>query len=397
MKNQLLQKENIYTTLEFIENLQEKISLGLGYRINQEDLSLLLNEAKSRIRHILENAKKDSSYLLTENILFNWISILKSKNHYSYSVKEIFDKYSSSNELLDDYHKVLNWHPNLDLNYFKNIDNIEKAYWFGFLLAEGHLFKTKTGSLGLTVAINVEDGILIKRFIKAIGFNPKIVRYIKREMFNKEKNEYYINRRFEVRFKDKLFMQNLMDHGYPMRRKSGKIRFPSLSKFKYELACLLGYFDGDGSIGKYKSGIQINIASKSQAFIEDIKSKFGIHYKIMKMRKLGEEGKTNEYSILRLTRELYTQMLDIFGKSLPRKREDYGRIENRKMRSWNKGYFGYSEDELKELRTRYSLRKIVELHGERFRIPTSYTTVYRYCKKWGISTDDIRKTAFLNF
>ena len=368
-------KESLYNTLEFIENLQDKISLNHGYRINQEDLSLLLNEAKSRIRHILENAKKDSSYLLTEKLLFNWISILKSKNHYSTSVNKKFDKYSSSNELLDDYHKVLKWHPNLDLNYFKNIDSIEKAYWFGFLLAEGHLLKTKKGYLGLSVGINVEDGILIKKFIKAIGFNPKMVRYIKRRMYNKEKEEYYINRGFEVRFKDQFFMHNLIDQGYPIGRKSGKIRFPSFFNPEYDLACLLGYFDGDGSIGKYESGIQIVVASKSQAFIEDIKSKFGIHYKIMTTKKFDEEGKIKKYYAIRLTRELYSKMLDIYEKSLPRKREDYGRIENRKMRSWNKGYFKFSQEELKELRTKISLYKIAELHKDKFGIPTSYTTL----------------------
>ena len=42
---------------------------------------------------------------------------------------------------------------NFNENYFENIDSIEKAYWLGFIAADGYITRRKSGQavLGLTL------------------------------------------------------------------------------------------------------------------------------------------------------------------------------------------------------------------------------------------------------
>lgn len=234
-----------YQTIDFLNDLQKEISNLLGRHVSQDELSVnFLNKAKSQVRRLVEKAKNNRALLLDENLINDWISALMSKNYYVHSIKKIFNAYKQ-NKIYGEEHRVLQSHPDLKLDYFKDIDSLEKAYWFGFLLAEGHIFITRQGYYGLVVSQHVQDGVLIKNFINAIGFNPRMVKYIKKEIIDKDTGERRLVPIFEVRFKDAQFVKNLISHGYPVGKKSGKIRFPVLTNPEYELACLLGFFDGD--------------------------------------------------------------------------------------------------------------------------------------------------------
>ena len=62
-------------------------------------------------------------------------------------------------------------HPILKENYFKVIDNKEKAYWLGFIYADGYLERLKGNQLRLGIEICKKDEILLDKFIGSIGIN----------------------------------------------------------------------------------------------------------------------------------------------------------------------------------------------------------------------------------
>jgi len=96
----------------------------------------------------------------------------------------------------------------------------------------------------------------------------------------------------------------LKKHGCATR-KSKIIELPELDNRQLYLAFLLGYFDGDGTIGTSK------ITTGSLKFLEQIKQLFNIPNKIHKRK-----GAFDLY----LGANLFDEMLDNYQNSLPRKR-----------------------------------------------------------------------------
>ena len=366
--------------------MHEGINTLLSRHISQECLSIqILNQTKSHITRKLSYCKENPNYFLTEKLLSNWISSLKSNKSYSTKIKSIINKYKTSNKLPLNRFYVLKYHPNLQLNYYKIVDSKKKAYWLGWLFAEGSLYKRRDGQLVISVEIDVKDGILIKRFINTIGFNPKKVEFHKRIKYNK-KGEPYISRTFRVRFKNNLFAKNLQSQGFPVGKKAGKIRFPKLNNKKYDLAFLLGYFDGDGTIKHHKSGkiIEIRIFSKSRLFLEDIKSKFGLDYKIVQMIGKKRDGTPTYTNALNLGFFLYNNIIDNCDVSLPRKR-DYvpiSQVERQLSRKYGRKRFKFSKEELRKLIPKYTLQQIADIHEIQFYIPIHHTTVRYWRDKW---------------
>ena len=127
-------------------------------------------------------------------------------------------------------------HPNINLDYFKVIDSKDKAYWLGWLFAEGWMSKQK-GGIRFGVEISIKEEILIDRFVNAIGFNPKY----KKIRVN--------NTKVGIRMLNSQFTNNLMNHGFIVgREKSKNIQLPYLNNRELYLAFLLGYYDCDGKV-----------------------------------------------------------------------------------------------------------------------------------------------------
>ncbi|GAG79364.1 unnamed protein product, partial [marine sediment metagenome] len=155
-------------------------------------------------------------------------------------------------------------HPNLNENYFEIIDTKEKAYWLGFLYADGNVQHRADNVKRLRIGINKKDRWLIDTFVEHIYAN-------KEKIFN-DGNLI----RFEIA--NKKLCNDLIKQGcHPV--KSLNINFPKLENRELELAFLLGYFDGDGTQGTSK------ITSGSKTFLNQIKYYFEIKNKIHRKSK----------------------------------------------------------------------------------------------------------------
>ena len=265
--------------------------------------------------------------------------------------------------------QIFKYHPNIDIHYFKQVDIKKKAYWLGFLFADGFIKTNKSVPYRVGIDAGIKDVWFIDRFIKDIGVNPKYIQNLKN--------------RFRISFSCKEIIRDLIRNGLiPGKNKSNNIKFPQLKTRHLNLAFLLGYFDGDGTQKTSK------ITSGSKIFLEQINKKFRINHKIEMVRSGGPiDGREINGVAYRLAlgSSLFNEMLDNYKDSLPRKRNRFKteeeRIESIKKNAWNgsrRRKFIISRHELEELASLMPLYRI----GERFGV--SGKTVKKYCTKWGI-------------
>jgi hypothetical protein len=183
-------------------------------------------------------------------------------------------------------------------DYFEKIDSNEKAYWLGFLYADGYI--TSTGN-SVRLKLGEKDEATLDKFISAVGADPS---------FKKSYGPYETSGiSKEITVTDKEFVDNLKRLGC-VTKKSLIIRFPELASEELNLAFLMGFYDGDGSEGTK------NLTCGSENFLLDICRIFKLDSAKIKKRK------GNVYDLY-LGVSLYRKMLDVYHDSMPRKRKTY--------------------------------------------------------------------------
>lgn len=122
-----------------------------------------------------------------------------------------------------------------DENYFKEIDTEEKAYWLGFIYADGYVSNTKSGKkFGLTLSI--KDVNHLEKLNTAMKSNVPIKCYKAQGYSN---NEYC-----RLLFSGEKIFNSLVTHGV-VEHKTLKIMPPNIED-KFVSHFIRGYFDGDG-------------------------------------------------------------------------------------------------------------------------------------------------------
>lgn len=128
-------------------------------------------------------------------------------------------------------------------DYFENIDSNEKAYWLGFLAADGCNYRRETNA---TILLNIHQKDLdhLIKFQASLNSNIPIKNLIQNDGFsnNTPMSRFAINSMKMSKDLEKLGI---------VPRKSLILKPPIIDE-KYYLPFILGYFDGDGSICKLK-------------------------------------------------------------------------------------------------------------------------------------------------
>lgn len=123
-----------------------------------------------------------------------------------------------------------------DHNFFETIDTEEKAYWLGFMYADGNVRKNRNQSV---IQIKVNDQEIIEKFIKSINGNMSVSHYI--NWVGKTISAIHLT-------SDKMFNDLIKQGCIP--NKSLVLTFPNKYQIPENLInhFIRGYFDGDGSI-----------------------------------------------------------------------------------------------------------------------------------------------------
>lgn len=126
-----------------------------------------------------------------------------------------------------------------DENYFSEIDTPDKAYWLGFIYADGFITKRANGSpvFGLTLA----DKEPLEKLNECLWSNKPIGKYKKTNSYSDKSTEY------KLAFCSSKMVSNLEKWGC-VENKTFKLKFPTFLSNELIPHFIRGYFDGDGSV-----------------------------------------------------------------------------------------------------------------------------------------------------
>lgn len=127
----------------------------------------------------------------------------------------------------------------LNENYFENIDSSEKAYWLGFIAADGCVYQTGSGSNVLSFNLNIKDKNHLEKFLQAIE-STAIIKIIKGTGFGTGTDIA------SLQINSNKMVKDLNSLGI-VQKKSLILDKPNIDK-KFYNDWIRGYFDGDGSI-----------------------------------------------------------------------------------------------------------------------------------------------------
>ena len=139
--------------------------------------------------------------------------------------------------------KTTKYKQNTDI--FENIDTQEKAYWLGFIAADGCVYKNKENSGTLTISLHRKDRTHLEHFCDFIGTERGIIDFVNDTGFGNNTPMSKISI-----YSTKL-VDDLIDKG--VHPNKSLVLKPPLIKKEFWKSYLLGYFDGDGSISKISS------------------------------------------------------------------------------------------------------------------------------------------------
>lgn len=178
-------------------------------------------------------------------------AIVAEINKSELTYKEILDKYNISYHTYLTIRKEYNLprkinkrksYNTIDNNYFSIIDSEEKAYWLGFLYADGCVYRQGEYYTVILVLSSVDKNHMYK-FQKSINTSYKI-----REYVSKEQTSYC-----RIECCSKQMFTDLINLGC-IEKKTLKLKFPTTEQVPDNLInhFMRGYFDGDGTINSHK-------------------------------------------------------------------------------------------------------------------------------------------------
>jgi hypothetical protein len=143
---------------------------------------------------------------------------------------------------------------NYDCNedYFEKIDSNEKAYWLGLLYADGYVRKRKQCNgkhkQGGVIGISLKNGdeYLIEKFIKDLNSNYKLKKSIKDSFLS-----------YKLEINSSKMADDLINLGCVPSK--SLILLPPKLENEFISHFIRGYFDGDGSIGKYDGRLKFTL------------------------------------------------------------------------------------------------------------------------------------------
>jgi len=152
-------------------------------------------------------------------------------------------------------------------NYFDIIDTEEKAYWLGFLYADGYIRERKNGD-SLEMKLSIKDKKHLELFRDCIGSNHKIVEGLNSVKY---KGEISSSHMCHLSMYSSKLVDSIKKQGIHSR-KTYTIEKPDIdSKLLHHF--IRGYFDGDGTfLFKEKKRIVsgfVTVSTKFRQFLID--------------------------------------------------------------------------------------------------------------------------------
>jgi hypothetical protein len=175
----------------------------------------------------------------------------------------------------------------INIDYFKEINSNDKAYWLGYICADGYITNNSARLSLISKDLEVIEGF--KNAIKSEHTISKI------NSFDKRTKKTYTS--YSIIIGNRLFVRNLVNLGIT-NMKSDILEFPKIEE-KYYSYFIAGLFDGDGSVsfyGKNKNFLRMNLISTNEILTYIKKYLEKINININSLEKISK-NKNNVFKI----------------------------------------------------------------------------------------------------
>lgn len=153
--------------------------------------------------------------------------------------------------------------------YFKTVDSPSKAYWLGFIYADGYIAdNSKTRNYELGIELDYKDRYILEALSNELGNVHKIINRSR----TKEYNGYVFTTNTSViRIYSKEIVKDLERLGV-VQNKTNSVIYPNYNE-KYFFDFLRGYLDGDGCISINKRGnLLVSFTCSNREFLKTIQN-----------------------------------------------------------------------------------------------------------------------------
>lgn len=182
------------------------------------------------------------------------------------TITDLSEKFGTRKTRLRQY--INKWYPDTPTevhklyneNIFDSIDTEEKAYWLGFIYADGYISSDPLKGVfqySFELQLSIKDKDHLQKFADFIGYKKEL----KDKRTHCDTGEYNSTR---LMINSKHLWETLNNYGCTPR-KSLTLQFPDENIFKDRSLIrhfIRGYFDGDGTLGVYDSRTDKYIYSK---------------------------------------------------------------------------------------------------------------------------------------
>lgn len=325
-------KELTQNQLEEIKRLNEE---GWSTKQIYERMGITKSQAYGAIRRM--GLKSNCNRTMTPDN----IKLIKEKYLEGETIEEITDKYFKDKYCSGEINMVLRklgiTRPNgtqakINHNYFENIDNEHKAYWLGFIYADGSISKKvyEKGSYTyrLRMELMFEDKYILEQMALDLESDLKPKEYYNNKVhfkgYDKPKHNAYIM------FSSKKMGEDLVKLGVIPNKTFVLKSLPNIPNNLMK-HFIRGYFDGDGSVYFTSKENSIRTAFYgTHDFISSIQD-FLIEELGLTKKKITDQKGAN-VSFINIakqeSRELYHYMYDEATIFLNRKYEKYNKYFN---------------------------------------------------------------------
>lgn len=206
-----------------------------------------------------------------------------------------------------------------DYDKFKTIDSAEKAYWLGFIAADGCVYLRETNG-SIIINIHRKDKEHLEKLKIFMNSNVNIVDHVQDAGFSNKSGMS------KITFNSLSMVNDFIELGVPPRK--SLILQPPLIDEKFFLPYILGYFDGDGSIFQFNNNTEwgINIVGTKE-ILEWINNILSI---TTSLEKKNEDGKNNYYircGGIQKPYEILKKLYDSVDVHLDRKYQKFKELE----------------------------------------------------------------------
>lgn len=156
----------------------------------------------------------------------------------------------------------------LNTNFFKEIDTSRKAYWLGFIFADGSVsYAPEQRYYELRIELKDDDIKILEDFKADLDDIPKIYSRQRTITFN---GYTYTNKTASIRVYSKAMVSDLINIGIVPNKTYSEI-FPRCDN--YFDSFLRGFLDGDGCIYIKDNKITVHFTNPNKLFLEYIQKK----------------------------------------------------------------------------------------------------------------------------